>query len=217
MVANAVLKRIFASVIPASRWVCLFKADPLNNDKIFLPTHLIQIAQEPLQDLLTAKATFLFRRLSSFKPNNHETLVVINSRAMWPHPYFTWKSPYTVNLMTFLEPKAAFELTNNFPRSKHLDRVYGSVFISGKFWNKSDVPAFEDCKWDSNDDVFSGYISPCWLFERILPPAFNLWPSSSAKTIALTEREINTYVARESCKCFTTECCGIENRPCTVM
>ena len=49
--------------------------------KIFLPEHLIQIAQEPLQDLLTAEATFLFRRLSSFKPNNHVTLVVMNSRA----------------------------------------------------------------------------------------------------------------------------------------
>ena len=134
--------------------------------KIFLPEHLIQIAQEPLQDLLTVEATFLFRRLSSFKPNNHVTLVVINSRATWPHPYFTCKSPYTVNLMKFLGPKPAFELTNNFPRSQHLDRVYGSVFVSGKFWNKSDVPIFEDCKRDSNDDVFSGYNFPVLILQK---------------------------------------------------
>ena len=134
--------------------------------QIFLPENLIQIAQESLQDLLTAEATFPFRRLSSFKPNNHVTLVVINSRVTRPHPYFTCKSPYTVNLMKFLGPKPAFELTNNFPRSTHLDRVYGSVFVRGKFWNKSDVPVFEDCKRDSNNDVLSGYNFPVLILQK---------------------------------------------------
>ena len=68
--------------------------------------------------------------------------------------------------MKFLGPKPAFELTNNFPRSKHLDCVYGSVSVSGKFWNKSDVPIFEDCKRDSNDDVFSGYNFPVLILQK---------------------------------------------------
>ena len=50
--------------------------------------------------------------------------------------------------------------------AKHLDRVYGSVFVSGKFWNKSDVPIFEDCKRDSNDDVFSGYNFPVLILQK---------------------------------------------------
>ena len=76
------------------------------------------------------------------------------------------RSLYTVNLMKFLGPKAAFELTNNFPRSKHLDRVYGSVFVRGKFWNKSDVPIFGDCKRDSNNDVLSGYNFPLLILQK---------------------------------------------------
>ena len=109
---------------------------------------------------------FSVPQTQQFQSQQPRALVVINSRATWPHPYFTCKSPYTVNLMKFLGPKPAFELTNNFPRSKHLDRVYGSVFVSGKFWNKSDVPIFEDCKRDSNDDVFSGYNFPVLILQK---------------------------------------------------
>ena len=147
---------------------------------------------------MTAENTFLFRRLSSLKPNKHVTLVVINSRVTWVHPYFTCKSPYTVNLMKFLGPKPAFELTNNFPRSKHLVVFMALFLLAGSSGTKVMSLYLRIVSGTVMTTYLAVIISPRWFFKRILPPAFNLWLSSSAKIIALTEREINTCVA-ESC------------------
>ena len=84
---------------------------------MFIPKHLIQEAQKSLQNLWSAKNTFLICRLGSFKPNNHVTLVVTARRVTRPHPQFTDKSPDTVNLVKFFRPEAVFEAANDFPRS----------------------------------------------------------------------------------------------------
>ena len=184
------------------------------NIKIFLPEHLIQMAQQSVQDLLTAEATFLFRRLSSFKPNNHVTLVVINSRVTRPHPYFTCKSPYTVNLM-----KSGQNRRLNWQIIFHTPSIWilfmGLFLSAGSSGTKVMSLSLRIVSGTVMTTYLAVIISPCLFFKRILPPAFNMWLSSSAKKIVLTERE-NKYFLAESCKCFKTKRC-IENRLYTVM
>jgi len=58
--------------------------------------------------------------------------------------------------MQVLRPEEVFKTTHDLPRTKHLNRVNSCVLVGRKCWNKVDIAIFEDCQWDSDDDMFGG-------------------------------------------------------------
>lgn len=80
--------------------------------------------------------------------------------------YFINEFVYVVNLMQFFRLKVVFKMIYDFLGFKYLNIVNSCVFVGRKSWNKVDIVIFENCQWDSDDDMFSGQFFVMLVFQK---------------------------------------------------